>query len=237
MSKLSDIAKGHRAIKKVALPLVNIPSSFGPEVPELVAQRESDKATASTNGEPAIPDEVTVGLRILTLDELATVYQKAGEFARTRGVKDPNEADPIYNLGVSVYICAIACVDPDSDVKDPEPFFGTRGDIESAARELLSSIHIGRDGIAYLAEQHEAWQDLCNPQANKVPSSEFYKLVVELSDKNPDHALKTFLALRPGMRFRLACFMANLLKILHSDKSSSGVITAETTLIGSESQN
>jgi hypothetical protein len=236
MSKLSDIMKGYRAIKKVALPLVNVPSFINPDVPELAAQRESDRALAIANGEPANPDEIMVGLRILTLNELALVYQKAGDFARERGVKEPNETDPIYNLGVSVYICAIACVDPDSDVKNPEPFFGARGDIESAARELLDSIHIGRDGIAYLAEQHEAWQDLCNPQANKVPPSKFYELIVEMADKNTDVALKTFLALRPGMRFRLACFTASLLKTLHLEKFSPGVTSAEMSPNGSESQ-
>lgn len=225
MSKLSDIMKGHRAIKKVALPLVNVPSFVSPDVPELVAQRESD---ATTNGVPANKSEIQVGLRVLTLGELATIYQKAGDFARERGVKEPNETDPVYALGLSIYTCAIACVDPDSNVKDPDPFFGTRGDLESAARELLESVHIGRDGIAYLAEQHENWQDACNPQANRVPAHVFYDLIVEMSDDNPDKALKTFLGLRPGMRLRFMTFMAKLLKTLHSEKSSSGATLVET---------
>jgi hypothetical protein len=234
MGKLANIMKGHRAIKKVALPLVNRPSFINPDVPELAMQRESDKELAVANGEPAITDEVTVGLRVLTLAELATVYQKAGDFARERGVKEPNEADPIYDLGLKIYTCAIACVDHESDVKDPEPFFGKRGDLESAARELLESVHIGRDGIAYLAEQHEVWQDTCNPQANKVPLSKFYELIAGFADDDSDTALKTFLACRPGMLFRLLRFMANLLKILHLDKSLSGVTTAETKSSGSE---
>lgn len=225
MSKLSSILKGHRAIKKVALPLVNVSSFVNPDVPELVAQRESD---ATANGEPANQSEIQVGLRVITLNELATIYQKAGDFARERGVKEPNETDPIYALGQAIYTCAIACVDPDSDVKDPEPFFGTRGDLESAARELLDSVHIGRDGIAYLAEQHENWQDACNPQANRVSPSVFYDLIVKMADDNPDKALETFLALRPGMRLRFMTFMAKLLKTLHSEKSSSGVTSAET---------
>ncbi len=225
MSKLSSILKGHRAIKKVALPLVNMPSIVSPDVPELTAQRESD---AAQGGEPANQNEIQVGLRVLTLDELATIYQKAGDFARERGVKEPNETDPIYALGLSIYTCAVACVDPDSDVKNPDPFFGTRGDLESAARELLESVHIGRDGIAYLTEQHENWQDACNPQANRVSPHQFYDLIVEMADDNPDKALKTFLALRPGLRLRFATFMAKLLKTLHSDKSSLGATSAET---------
>lgn len=222
MSKLSDLFKGHRAIKRVALPLVNVPSHHSPDVPELAAQRESDRALAISLGEPVIPDTVDVGLRVLTLEELATVYQKAGEFARERGVKEPNETDPIYNLGVSIYICAIACVDPDSDPKNPEPFFGKRGDLGSAALELLSSPHIGRDGIAYLAEQHEAWQDEANPQANKIPPSKLYDLVVEFADKNERKGLASFLALRPGMRWRCMRFMASQLVNLPQFKSFFG---------------
>jgi len=221
LSELTNIMKGHRAIKRVQLPLVNVPSSLIPDVPELAAQRQADAA----GGEPA--KEITVGLRVLTLSELTTIYEKAGEFARKHGVKDPNETDPVYALGLSVYTCAIACVDPDSDVKDPEPFFGKRGDIESAALELLDSIHIGRDGIAYLAEQHENWQDICNPQANKVPPHAFYDAIYSMATNDIDQASKAFLAFRPGSRLLFAIFMANLLKSLLPDKFSLGVYLAE----------
>lgn len=233
MGKLSDIAKGNRAIKKVALPLVNVPNFSNPDVPELVEQRERDRVAAGENGVPAIPDEVFVGLRVLTLDELAIIYEKAGDFASKRGVKEPNETDPIYSIGESIYLCAMACVDPDSDVKNPEPFFGTRGDLESAALELLSSPHIGRDGIAYLKETQEAWQDICNPRANKVPPSVFYEAIVSLADKDPDVALRTFLGFRPAMLFRLLRTMAGLLVSLLPDKSFNGATLAEMTLSGS----
>lgn len=233
MGKLSQIAKGNRAIKKVALPLVNVPNFLNPDVPELAAQRESDRAAAIEKGEPAIPDEVMVGLRVLTQEELTTVYEKAGDFARKRGVKEPNETDPIYNIGLSVYTCVVACVDPDSDPRDPEPFFGARADLESGALELLASPHIGRDGIAYLQETQEAWQDMCNPRANKVPPSVFYDSIVSLADKDPDVALRTFLGYRPAMHFRLLRTMAGLLVSLQPDKYSSGVTLAEMTLNGS----
>lgn len=236
MGKLSDVAKGNRAIKKVALPLVNVPSYINPDVPELAAQRESDRALAVEKGEPATPDEVMVGLRVLTLDELTTVYEKAGDFARSRGVKEPNDTDPIYALGLSIYLCAIACVDPDSDVKDPEPFFGARADLESGALELLSSPHIGRDGIAYLAESQEAWQDICNPRANKVPPSVFYDSIVSLADKNPDVALRTFLGYRPAMHFHLLRTLAGLQVNLQQDKFFNGATLAETKSSGPSRQ-
>lgn len=236
MAKLSDIGKGTRAIKRIALPLVNRPNFINPDVPELALQRESDTADALMSGEPATPDQVMVGLRILTLNELTKVYEKAGDFARERGVKEPNEADPIYNLGTSIYICAMACVDPDSDAKDPEPFFGTRGDLESAARELLDSVHIGRDGIAYLAEAHESWQDICNPRANRIAPNVFYDTVVALADNNPDKALATFLALRPGMLLAFMRTTARLLLTLLPEKSSYGAISVATQSNGSKNQ-
>lgn len=232
MGKFSDVAKGNRAIKKVALPLVNVPSFLNPDVPELAAQRESDRASAIEKGEPATPDEVMVGLRVLTLDELVTVQEKAGDFARKRGVKEPNETDPIFSIGASIYACALACVDPDSSAKDPEPFFGTRGDLESAALQLLSSPHIGRDGIAYLTESQEAWQDLCNPRANKVPPSVFYDSIVSLADKDPDVALRIFLGYRPAMQFRSLRTLAGLLVNLQQGKFLPGATLAETTLSG-----
>lgn len=231
MSKLSDLFKGHRAIKRIPLPLVNVPSTFSPEVPEAIAQRESDRAMAKASGEPA-PDTIQVGLRVLTLEELATVLEKAGNFARERGVKEPNNSDPIYNLGVSIYTCALACVDPDSDPKDPDPFFGKRGDVESAALELLKSPHIGRDGIAYLAEQHETWQDYVNPQANKIHPKQMYDLVVALADKDESKGLQSFLALRLGMRWRLMLFMASLLISLPQFKSFFGASSPETSSNG-----
>ena len=134
--KLRDIINGHRAIKRVALPLVNRPSPLAEQVPELDAQRAVDGG----------PSEVEVGIRVLTGLELATVYEKAGEFAKARNVSADqlNDRNPIYNLGCSVYTCALACVDPDTAAADPDPFFGERGDVESAALELLSSHHIGR---------------------------------------------------------------------------------------------
>jgi hypothetical protein len=236
MSKLSDIAKGNRAIKKVPLPLVNVPAFLSADVPELAAQRESDRAAAIEKGEPAVPDEVMVGLRVLTQGELTEVYEKAGDFARKHGVKEPNETDPIYNIGLSVYTCVMACVDPDSDPRDPEPFFGARADLESGALELLASPHIGRDGIAYLQETQEAWQDMCNPRASKVPPSVFYDSIVSLADKEQDVALRTFLGYRPAMHFRLLRTMAGLLVNLQQGKSSPGATIAEMKSSGSSQQ-
>ena len=228
--RLSDIATGTRAIKRVPLPLVNVPSKFSSDVPELLEQREKDRADALANGQP-FPDEITVGLRVLLSGELVEVYENAARFAKEHGVSEPNESDPIYNLGVSIYICAMSCVDPDSDPRNPVRFFG-RGDLESAAAELLSSPHIGRDGLAYLAEQQELWQDLSNPRANKIPPHKFYDVIVAMANEDANKALKDFLALRPGMLFHLLRSMAVQLVSLLKLKFTPGVTSQETTSSG-----
>lgn len=210
--RLRDIAAGTRAIKRVPLRLCNVPCELLPDIPELAEQRAADRkaweAAQPGQAPPVAPDQtVEVGLRVLSGDETATVYEKAAAFARSRGSVKPEETDPVYALGVSVYTCAIACVDPDSSPTEPVPFFGD-GSIESAAKEILDSPHLGRDGIVYLAEQHELWQDLCNPQGLKMNPFEMWNAIGKVAVE-ADH--QTFLAMRPGLRVSFARFMAALL--------------------------
>lgn len=188
-----------------------------PDVPELAEQRARDQAAASPG--QALPEVPApeVGLRVLTGTELRLVAEKAREFA-----KQPdkvNEDDPLYALGKSVYTLAVACVDPSSDPASPTPFFGEPGDVESAAREILDSVNLGRDGITYLAEAHEIWQDLCNPQALRVSGQRLGEIIGEIA-ADPDY--RRFLALRPGMRWILLRTTAALLTNSPNFSSYSG---------------
>jgi hypothetical protein len=232
--KLKNVAAGTRAVKRIPLPLVNRPTGFAPEVPELLAQVASDNALAAAAGEPAIPASVDVGVRVMTGSELATVYEKAEEFARSKGVSSSNiDGNPIYNLGLSVYTCAVACVDPDSDVRNPEPFFGERGDVESAALELLESPHISRDSIEYLAKCQQAWQDLCSPDALRVSMKGLVDAVAKIGSSDDEEAFETFLALRPGTQWVCARFMAKQLLILQTLKSPATSTSSGTSSTGS----
>lgn len=230
--KLRDVQKGTRAVKRVALPLVNRPCHLTPDVPELMAQRAIDANTAIEAGEPTMPDEVWVGVRVLTPGELADVYAKANEFALSKGGDPRNTDDPIYNLGVNVYLCAIACVDPDSDVRDPDPFFGERGDLESAALELFGSPHIGREGLQYLAQAQQLWQDTCSPSAMRMGPRELVETVAKLGGEDRELAFSTFLALRPGMQWVCARFMASQSSILQTLKSSDTSTSSDTSSSG-----
>jgi hypothetical protein len=228
--KLKDIRLGTRAVKRIKLPLVNVPSSLTPDVPELMAQRAIDANAAIEAGEQPTPSEVMVGVRVLTPGELATVYEKASEFARSKGAES-RDTDPIYNLGVNVYLCAIACVDPDSDVRDPDPFFGERGDVESAALELFGSPHIGREGLQYLAQAQQLWQDTCSPSAMRMSPRDMVE-AVRKAGGDQEEAFATFLALRPGMQWASWRFMASQLSILLTPKSSDTSTTSTTSSSG-----
>lgn len=222
--KLSDIAKGTRAIRRVSLPLCNVRCPELPDLPELAAQRAADKAAheASRAGQApsAAPDTISVevGLRVLTGEETAEVLQKAAEFARARGSTDPKQGDPLYDFGVMVHTVAIAAVDPDSDPARPTPFV-------ASAEELLASPHVGREGIVFLAEAQEAWQDLCSPQLGKFTADDIFAYAERMS---ADPTPRFFEQLRPGARWIFARSMASLLRISPLFKSLSGLSTTES---------
>jgi len=231
MGRFSDVAAGVRAIHRVTLPLVNVPCQLLPDLPELAAQREKDAAAAASRGEPVVPATVEVGLRVLTGSEVLLIESLARKMAESQGCKAFEETDSIYNMAKSLYTIAVACVDPDSDPRAPIPFFGTKGDTpkasaESGVQAILDSEHIGRDGIVFLAEQHEHWQDLCNPSALKMSPERMWALVGEVAASND---ASPFLLLRPGMRWSFARFMAVLLVSFSMDKSPFGSDSPESS--------
>lgn len=215
--KLKDIIAGTRAIHRVRLPLVNVPS-VDAALPELAEQRARDQAAAPQGQAAFCLDSVEVGIRVLLGIESQEVMRCALAYAERNGSKNPVPGDPLYDFGWRLYTVALAAVDPDSDPKSPEPFFGVRGNLESAVEEILSSPHIGRDGILYLSEQQEFWQDLLNPQRLKLSLEQYWAKVGEVAtakDAGP------FLELQPATRWSFARFMASQLLNLLDPKSSS----------------
>lgn len=206
--KLKDIMAGTRAIHRVRLPLVNVPSSEAVAHPELAEQRARDQAADPRGLAAFSAGYIEAGVRVLLGRETREALKRARAYAETNGSKTPVPGDPLYDFGLRLYLVALATVDPDSDPRDPDPFFGERGDIESAVTAILESPHIGRDGILYLSEQQQAWQDLLNPQELRVSPERLYELVAEVAT-SPDAG--PFWRLRPGMQWVLARFMASQL--------------------------
>jgi hypothetical protein len=232
VGRLKDMKAGTRAVKRVPFPLVNVPCSLLPDIPELAEQRARDAKDAALPGDA--PGEVPapeIGLRVLLPEEQAIVYEKALAFARKRGCEKADNTDPNYNLGLSVYALALSAVDPDADPRSPAPFFGEPGDVESAAQAILTTPHLTRDGIIYLAEAQELWQSMCSPQAVRIGAQRMWELVGEVaasSDASP------FLLLQPAARWIFTRFMAVQLVSSLTPKSASGPDSPESNSSGSE---
>ena len=213
MAKASQLLKGKRAVLRVRFPSINLGCSLLPDVPELAEQRKADeKAWREEHpGEEAF-ESPELGLRVMTGAETADILEEARKLAVARGVADPKETDPLYELGRQVHTLLITCVDVDTiDSKsDPEPFF-------DSAEQILTSL--GRDDICYLAEQQEIWQDQCSPQALHITTEQLWEMLAEV--KGAD-GLRFFGQLRPGLRWSLVHFLANLLltsQMLNSESS------------------
>jgi hypothetical protein len=206
--KLSDIVAGTRAIKRVPLALVNVSSPLVPEPHELEAQRASAVSER----------EIIVGLRVLSGGETVEILKRSRAYCVANGVPEPSESEPLYNLSVSVHKLAFACVDPDTDPKSPALFFGST--VEEAVDTILNSPHVGRDGIAYLDEQQELWQDQCNPQALKMSPDKLLDMVGEVA-----RDAELLRRLRPGLRVIFAHFMANLLVSSPEHRSLFGAVS------------
>lgn len=228
--RFKDVAQGSRAIKRVTCPLVNVPCYLLPDVPELAEQRARDakKAELAGSAPPPAPGSIEVGLRVLSGGEILEIYDKAAQVAVGRNHK-PDESSPIYNLAVGVFTLAASCVCPDSDPADPIAFFGGKGDEQprssdianwqSAYDEIMASPHLGRDGILYLVEQQEVWQDICNPSALKIGADRMWELAGEVA---ADDTGRPFFALRPAMRWSFTRFMALQLLIWTTSPSQLG---------------
>lgn len=218
--KLKDIIAGTRAIHRVRLPLVNVPSGDFAALHELAEQRARDQAAAPAGQAAFSFDHVEVGLRVLLGVETQQALKSARDYAERNGSKMPSPGDPLYDFGWRLYTIALAAVDPDSDPKNPEPFFGERGNLDSAVEEILASPHIGRDGILYLSEQQEFWQDLLNPQQLRLSLEQLWQKVGEVAASRD---ARPFLELQPATRWIFARFMASQLLNSPDLKSSSGV--------------
>jgi len=177
MAKWKAIARGARARKRF----------------EITLQAEDPK-------DPPRVDPVDIVA--LTGDEEATVLQRTREFAQSRGVLDPKEGDPLYELGHMVHTIALALLDyekPDAR----EPYFDN-------ADEVLKAHELGRDGIQFLYRAQKAWQAMSSPGKKIGESpSDYIDRVNEIAEaKDADF----FWQLAPVARESYLLFTAGMLR-------------------------
>lgn len=188
------IAQGH-AIKKIPLPIVNIPHGIQAGTPEQLAQWEAD-------GKPVAP---IVGIRVIGPGEDVEIDRLADASSRALGVPTYNDTHPICVKERMIYTMATACVDPDSDPRAPLLFFGDT--VEQAAAILRDDPKkiLTFDTVVYLHEVYEIWKSQTNPQANTVEDHKLEEMAMKAADDADFLAL-----LSPGLRLRFTHILAVL---------------------------
>lgn len=200
--RLANVIAGARAIKRETITLQNCAEDDGG------------------------PKRIEIGFRALLGTEQSEVYRLANEYAKKHGSVSCNDDDPIWSLANAVYTLAISAVDPDSDPKQPSPFFGASpsASVEERATDILSNELIGRDTILYLAELQELWQDEVNPQIRSVSPEDMWAMVAEVTKEG---SARPFLRWRPGLRLIFMHFLASQLANSLNGNSSPGEDFAE----------
>jgi hypothetical protein len=164
------------------------------------------------------PTSVKVALRVLSDSENKETVEYALKYAKDGGASDPKAGHPLYEMGIRIKTLHLACLDPDHPNPDsPDARFFSSED------EIRQDWRLGRDGIWYLYDLQDAWQDACSPQPSKMGMGEFYREVELLANSDDPFYFERF---RPAMRASFARTMASQLWILLTHKSESGQSSA-----------
>lgn len=163
-------------------------------------------------------DAFACDLRPMVGDDDALALQRAREFAQARGVAEPREGEPIYELALAVESLAIACVDPDDAAK---PFF------DGGAAQIRA--HLDRDRILYLYETLTTWQASFSPREHTLDWPTFVAKVYELATAGEADADAPFARWAPAMRESFTRTLARLWWSSLGGKSPSGTDSESLT--------
>lgn len=159
----------------------------------------------------------TCSVRPLLGYEEAKILADARAYAKARGVDDPRDGNPIYELGVWVHTIVHGCVDSDDA---SAPFF------DGGADQILD--RLDRDRIALLFEQQQTWQDECSPRQRSMSWEEYKATVVALAMSGDDADIP-FVLSRPVLRASFMRSMAKALVTLADPNSPFGSPFASST--------
>lgn len=107
-----------------------------------------------TIGMASTAESIKVALVPLLFDTDAEALEMAREYAKRHKVEDPKPGDPLYERGLMLYTVLLACVDVDSPLDKPEPFFADEKEITK---------YLDPDRVSVLFHQQRAWQSLISP--------------------------------------------------------------------------
>jgi hypothetical protein len=124
-----------------------------------------------------LPDGVTAkcAVRPLLGSEEAAILTAARAYAKDRGVDDPRDGNPIYELGFWVHTLVHGCVDADDAAA---PFF------DGGVEQILGALD--RDRIALMFEQQQAWQDECSPRVTSMTGDEYVAHILKIASSAED---------------------------------------------------
>lgn len=115
---------------------------------------------------------VTVDLRPLTSAEEIDALARARSLAVEKGLSDPKEGQPVYDLAVMAFVVLLAAVDHDSPKDAPVPFF-------DGVEQPLS---LDRDALQLLYEAQVVWQEECSPRQMELTTGQYAGLVMNLAE-------------------------------------------------------
>jgi hypothetical protein len=219
MARFSQIQQGKRARRVVAFPMLNTRCPLLVPLPELEAQRLADAAergaTKSGGDAPTAPeDENLVALVVLNGEEETRSLELARAAAIKAGVTDPKPNEPIYDLQVMVHTLLFGCVDNESPIDAPVPFF-------SSAEQIMRSL--SRDQITHLFAQHEFWQDEISPRAKNTTEDDFMRWLTGVAESESPSDF--FELVGPATLWRYVHTLIKLLALSPTDRSPVGSTT------------
>jgi hypothetical protein len=170
---------------------------------ELQAGKKAEKSVVFPH--PFISEETVEVLVIpLTGHEEAEALTFAQRFATERQAK-ASPGEPIFDLGLMVATLLRGTLDPATH----ERFFGSESE----------ALRLPREGIMYLFEHQQTWQDSLSPSVKNLGHGEIVAKIVELSEAEDPAG---FIRLSPGLRWICTRTMARLLVSSLTDKSLLG---------------
>ena len=195
MPSYSSIVQGPRRRKPILLPR-----------PGAVLDMETGAWSGPT---------IELHVRALRGDEHDQIIADARAYARGLGVGEAADGEDLYERGKMLHTLAVGCVDADSPLDSPAPFF------DGGVKQIVSSEELTPEILEYLYEQQQIWQDEVNPLARAMTPAEFANAVARTAmGENGD--MSFFVCARPGLRWSFTLSMARLLATSATLKSLSG---------------
>lgn len=116
-------------------------------------------------------------MRAMTGAEEISVAGDAIGIAKKRGVENPIDGHPIYDVAIWACTLAVTCLDPDSSSERRDPYFAD-------AEEVLAGLHT--DTIAILFERQQIFQEEVSPRRRAQTFDDLLRMTREFAEANDD---------------------------------------------------